>query len=129
MAGRRVVVSTDGGRLRIRETKRGPKTAKGRNGYRTDWREPKLLMIYVLNEERKMDQEFLAVLDGTLDGPNAVFALMESYLRELKVQSADQVLFIADGARWIWNRVEPLVREIGDQARADQLLSGFLPCG
>ena len=97
VAGRRVVVSTDGGRLRIRETKRGPKTAKGRNRYRTDWREPKLLMIYVLNEERKMDQEFLAVLDGTLDGPNAVFALMESYLRELKVQSADQVLFIADG--------------------------------
>jgi hypothetical protein len=113
VAGRRVVVSTDGGRLRIRAIKRGRKTAKGRNRYRTDWREPKLLMIYVLNEERKMDQEFLAVLDGTLDGPNAVFALMESYLRELKVESADQILFIADGARWIWNRVEPLMRGLG----------------
>jgi len=41
VAGRRVVVSTDGGRIRIRTTKRGPKTAKGRNRYRTDWREPK----------------------------------------------------------------------------------------
>ena len=29
VAGRRVVVSTDGGRIRIRATKRGPKTAKG----------------------------------------------------------------------------------------------------
>ena len=46
VAGRRVVVSTDGGRIRIRTTKRGPKTAKGRNRYRTDWREPKLLIIY-----------------------------------------------------------------------------------
>ena len=108
-AGRRVVVSTDGERLRIRTTKRGPKTAKGRNRYRTDWREPKLLMIYVLDAEGKMDQEFLAVLDGTLGGPEAVFALMKSYLRELKVEAADQVLFVADGARWIWNRVEPLV--------------------
>src|SRR4051794_16237581 len=33
VAGRRVVVSTDGGRIRIRTTKRGPKTAKGRNRY------------------------------------------------------------------------------------------------
>ena len=29
VAGRRVVLSTDGGRIRIRTTKRGPKTAKG----------------------------------------------------------------------------------------------------
>jgi hypothetical protein len=113
VAGRRVVVSTDGGRLRIRATKRGPKTAKGRNRYRTDWREPKLLIIYVLNDDRKMDREFLAVLDGTLDGPKAIFALIEFYLRELNVESADQVLFIADGARWIWNRVEPLLRGLG----------------
>jgi hypothetical protein len=30
VAGRRVVISSDGGRLRLRETKRGPKTTKGR---------------------------------------------------------------------------------------------------
>ena len=112
-ADRRVVVSTDGGRLRIRTAKRGPKTAKGRSRYHTNWREPKLLMIYVIDQEGKMDREFLAVLDGTLDGPDAVFALMESYLRELKIETADQVLFIADGARWIWNRVEPLMRRLG----------------
>src|SRR5512135_1080214 len=33
VAGRRVILSTDGGRIRIRTTKRGPKTAKGRNRY------------------------------------------------------------------------------------------------
>ena len=113
VAGRRVVLSTDGGRLRLRTTKRGPKTAKGRNRYRTDWREPKLLIIYAIDETGKMDREFLAVLDGTLGGPQAIFALMESYLRELQIGAADRILFVADGARWIWNRVGPLLHRLG----------------
>ena len=125
VAGRRVVVSTDGGRLRIRTTKRGPKTAKGRNRYRTDWREPKLLMIYVVDDKGKMDREFLAVIDGTLGGPDAIFALMEFYLRELKIEAADQILFVADGARWIWNRVEPLVRGLGIKPEQVQSLVDF----
>src|SRR3954447_6347799 len=113
VAGRRVVVSTDGGRLRIRTTKRGPRTAKGRNRYRTDWREPKLLIIYVVDEKGQMDREFLAVIDGTLGGPDAIFKLMEFYLRELRIITADKVLFVADGARWIWNRVGALLRRLG----------------
>jgi hypothetical protein len=44
--GRRVVVSADGGRLRLRENKRGAKTKKGRTRYQGAWREPKLLIIY-----------------------------------------------------------------------------------
>jgi hypothetical protein len=112
VAGRRVVLSTDGGRIRIRTTKRGPKTAKGRNRYRTDWREPKLLIIYVVGENGQMDRDFLAVIDGTLGGPDATFKLMELYLRELKIATADQILFVADGARWIWNRVGALLRRL-----------------
>jgi hypothetical protein len=113
VAGRRVVLSTDGGRIRIRTTKRGPKTAQGRNRYRTDWREPKLLIIYVVDEKGEMDREFLAVIDGTLGGPDAIFKLMEFYLRELKITTADKILFVADGARWIWNRVGALLRRLG----------------
>jgi hypothetical protein len=45
VAGRRVVISGDGGRVRLREPKRGPKTPKGRRRYRGAWREPKLLII------------------------------------------------------------------------------------
>ena len=33
VAGRRVVISSDGGRLRLHESKRGPKTKKGRQRY------------------------------------------------------------------------------------------------
>jgi hypothetical protein len=113
VAGRRVILSTDGGRIRIRTTKRGPKTAKGRHRYRTDWREPKLLIIYVVDEKGQMDRDFLSVIDGTLGGPDAIFKWMEFSLRELKIATADQIRFVADGARGIWNRVETLLRRLG----------------
>jgi len=113
LAGKRVVISTDGGRLRIRTNKRGKKTKKDRQRFRTDWREPKLLVIYVVNEEGRIDRSFSAVLDGTLKGSDAVFRLLEFYLSELDVQQAERVLFIADGAKWIWNRVAKLWKRLG----------------
>ena len=111
--GRRVVISTDGGRIRIRKNKRGPKTKKGRNRYSTDWREPKLLIIYVVNDEGRMERKFCPFIDGTMKGPDAVFGLLRFYLSKLKLSRADQVLFVADGARWIWGRVRQLFENLG----------------
>ena len=113
LAGKRVVISTDGGRLRVRKNKSGKKTPKGRSRYRTDWREPKLLLIYVVDEKGRIEHEFAPVIDGTLQGPDEVFRLMESYLRELDVNQAAGVLFIADGAKWIWRRVTQLRERLG----------------
>jgi hypothetical protein len=113
LAGKRVVISTDGGRLRVRKDKRGKKTKKGRSRYHTDWREPKLLVIYVVDEKGRIAQEFAPVIDGTLQGPDEVFRLLEFYLRELKVQEAKEILFIADGAKWIWERVTQLWQRLG----------------
>lgn len=113
LAGKRVVISTDGGRLRVRKDKRGKKTKKGRRRYHTDWREPKLLVIYVVNEKGRIAQEFAPVIDGTLHGPDEVFRLLEFYLRELEISRAKEVLFIADGAKWIWQRVTQLWQRLG----------------
>lgn len=113
LAGKRVVISTDGGRVRIRKNKRGKKTKKGRSRYRTDWREPKLLVIYVVDKKGRLVQEFAPVMDGTLKGPDEVFRLLEFYLRELEIQRAAEVLFIADGAKWIWQRVTQLWQRLG----------------
>jgi len=119
-AGRRVVISTDGGRVRIRTDKKGKRTKKGRRRYRTDWREPKLLAIYVVDEEGNIDRSFTPVLDGTLKGPDAVFGLIEQYLSNLQIDQATKVLFIADGAKWIWKRVAAMFGRLG--LSADQCM-------
>lgn len=106
LQGRRVVLSSDGGRLRIRMSKQGRRTKKNRARYRTDWREPKLLIIYVVNDDGRVDKKILPVIDGTLKGIDVLFALMHIYLRSLNLSSVDQILFVADGAHWIWDSVQ-----------------------
>lgn len=113
VAGRRVVISSDGGRMRLRENKRGPKTSKGRRRYTGAWREPKVLIVYVVDAEGKREARFAPVIDATLKGPDAVFALLRTYLQRLGIAQADQVLFIADGAPWIGKRVPLLVQALG----------------
>ena len=108
-----VVISTDGGRIRIRKDKRGPRTKKGRRRYSTHWREPKLLIIYTVDEQGKMDRGFTPLIEGTLKGPDAVFGLLAYHLCQLNIGAADKILFIADGARWIWNRVAGLIKALG----------------
>jgi hypothetical protein len=113
VAGRRVVISSDGGRLRLRETKRGPKTNKGRHRYTGAWRAPKVLIVSVVDAEGKRDASFAPVIDATLKGPDAVFALLHTYLQRLAITQADHVLFLADGAPWIWKRVPLLMQALG----------------
>ena len=113
LSGRRVVVSTDGGRVRLRENKRGPKTKKGRTRYNGEWREPKLLIVYVVDAQGKLEKSFCPFIDGCIKGPAALFQMLESYLDALCIQNADKVLFVADGARWIWTRIPGLVKSLG----------------
>ena len=113
VAGRRVVVSMDGGRIRLKERTRGRKTAKGRSRYKGAWREPKLFIIYVVDAEGKMERTFMPIMDAIIRGPDALFQLLRSYLGQLGISEADPVLFVADGARWIWNRIAGLVHGLG----------------
>ena len=124
--GRRVVVSADGGRLRLRENKRGAKTMKGRTRYRGAWREPKLLIIYVVDAHGKLEKSFAPVIDGHLKGPEALFRLLQGYLQSLEIHTADHVLFVADGAHWIWDRIPKLVATLGlDPQRVHELIDFY----
>ncbi len=124
--GRRVVVSADGGRVRLRENKRGRKTEKGRTRYKGAWREPKLLIVYVVDAEGKLARSFAPVLDGLVRGPDAFFRLLRGYVQGLGLDQADRVLFVADGAHWIWNRVPGLVQALGlNPARVHQLIDFY----
>ena len=115
-SGRVVAASTDGGRVRIRKNKRGKKTKKGRSRYTTDWREPKLIIIYVIGEDGNKERSSLPIMDATLNGPDETFALLVFYLKKLKVDAADLLLFISDGANWIWERAKHLASTIGINA-------------
>ena len=106
LQGRKVVLSSDGGRLRIRTAKQGRRTKKNRTRYKTDWREPKLLIIYVVNDDGRVDKKILPVIDGTMKGIDVLFSLMHIYLRSLNLSLVDQILFVADGAHWIWDSVQ-----------------------
>jgi len=112
LEGKQVVISTDGGRVRTRRRKRGPKTSKGRNHFHTDWKEPKLFVIYVPNSEGRMDPNYLPIIDGEISGPDQIFKLLESYLSRINFEGVESVLFVADGATWIWERVGVLFEKL-----------------
>ena len=92
-----------------------PVTAEqmGRNRFHTDWKEPKLLILYVVGDDGRPSQTWAPIIDGTLRGPEAVFALLLSYARQIGLNAADKVLFIADGAPWIWRRIQRLIAALG----------------
>src|SRR5919109_25909 len=124
--GRRVVVSADGGRLRLRENKRGAKTNKGRTRYRGAWREPKLFIIYVVDAHGKLEKSFAPLIDGHLQGPDALFQLLEGYLHSRVIDRADHLLFVADGAHWLWNRIPRLIAALGlEPQRVHQLIDFY----
>jgi len=108
-----VTVSVDGGRVRIRKNKKGKKTDKKRSRYHTDWREPKLMTIYAVDENGKKDKNFKAIIDGSISGPDTVFTLLIFYLRKLGVNNIKKLLFVSDGAKWIWNRVSTIIYKLG----------------
>ena len=122
VAGKRVVIGIDGGRLRHREPKRGrKKKGQKRQGYHTPWREPKLFTVYLLDEQGKVDKQFRPLHDATCADADGVFALLVSYpvsstgqaLQRLDIQQAKQVILTGDGADWIWNRIAFLRQACG----------------
>jgi hypothetical protein len=60
-----------------------------------------------------LEKSFNPFIDGCFKGPDGVFRLLKYYLEALFIREADKVLFIADGAHWIWNRVPGLIGELG----------------
>ena len=122
VTGRRIVVTTDGGRVRLRECRRG-KTKKGWKKFAAKWREPRLFMIYAVDENGRLAKDFPPVIDGSLGSCDQLFAMMACCLKGLSIANADRVLFVADGAAWIWKRVPKLVKSLGlKSVRVQQLI-------
>lgn len=105
LKGRTVLVAVDGGRLRERHVKRGRRTKRRHHRYHAPWCEPRQLVITVLDETTgRPDRRFTPIYDGTLGDSDDLFLLLWSYLYALGGRHAKRIIFVADGAKWIWRR-------------------------
>ncbi len=108
LAGKRVRLSLDGGRTKTRSTSSVEGIRPGKNkrrAFETAWREPRVLTIDVLDEDGEMDRRHQPIYETTLGDADATLRLLVGTLRLLGVHLAEKVLFVADGADWIWRRI------------------------
>jgi hypothetical protein len=131
LAGKCVTVQIDGGRTKLREElKAAPAAAetldenglvisdapgrskpRAKRTYSAEWREPKLMTIFVHNEKGRMVKKSQATIDGTFTGPDAMAEIVAMHLHRLGAARAGSVTFVSDGAVWIWDRVERIVSQ------------------
>jgi len=125
LAGCRVAVQIDGGRIRMRENKkRPPNRKKGQRGkFHTPWREPKVLVIFAFDEQGKMKTIRQPLIEGTLLGPDHLAELAAWHLHRLGAAKAKEVVFLSDGASWIWERLDGIIARAGlDPSRTVRVL-------
>ena len=111
LSGKRVLISIDGGRTRMR-VHLDEKSNKREQKYDTPWQEPKLFVITTIDKEGKTNKERLPIYDSCF-GDDETFEVLAQYLKSLEIEKAKDVQFVADGALWIWNRVKPMLIELG----------------
>jgi len=115
LAGKRVVVTVDGGKIRQRYPKKtGRRKKNGRRSFETDWTEPRVICLYVIDEEGKKAAEAESCwYDAAVADADESFEVLAGHLQGLGASKAKEVIFVSDGATWIWNRVEELWEKTG----------------
>jgi hypothetical protein len=95
LAGKRVVVGLDGGRLRLRIDKKQSDERRTRQ-YSTDKCEPKLFAIYTIDEKGNKERKSDVFYDGTLQSSTDLFTFLKLRLKQLGISQA-RVLVITAG--------------------------------
>ena len=111
LIGKRVLIEMDGGRSRTR-VYTGKLNKNNQEKFETPWREPKMFVITVMDENGEIEKDRLPIYDSTF-GDDETFDLLKQYLQKLSIDKCESVQFIADGAPWIWNRVSAFLQNLG----------------
>jgi hypothetical protein len=128
--GKRLGAMIDGGRTKIR---RSTRKQKGRGKakqqlrrFKTEWREVKQLIVFEMDEHGRMKKDTQPLLDGTFSGPDEIMEVLAMRLHQRGASQAEVVAFRADGAPWIWERLEWVRRRLG--LPAEQVSQGLDWC-
>ncbi len=115
LVGKRVAIGIDGGRLRVRESpKAGRRNAKTHHRrYKAPWREPKVMTIYVIDEQGRKHPRHRTFLDATMGNADEAVALLIGHLRLMGAHHAEHLSLHGDGAAWIWGRAQEIRDSLG----------------
>jgi hypothetical protein len=113
-AGKRVAVMFDGGRTLTREGGRFGRRRRetGRRGFRTVWREPKLMAIYEVDENGRKKSE-RPVYEGTFLTWKGAFRMFAMECWRRGVSDAVELVIAGDGSKHIWDQIDPFVAALG----------------
>ena len=114
-AGKSVAAEIDGGRVRVRTVVKKIRVSgkTKRKKFRVEWREPKVVILFEVDKKGRMVRGSRPVIDGTLQGPDALIELVAFHLHRMGAAKANVVTFAADGAPWIWKRLDWIVAQVG----------------
>jgi len=129
LAGKRVACCIDAGKSRLRRVTRNRK-GKGKSKhrkrrYKADWRDVKLLILYEIDDKGAKVRHSRPWIDGTFAGPDEAMELLAMHLHRLGAAQAEVVVFLADGAPWIWERLEWVAQRVGLHAEQWQFVLDF----
>lgn len=112
--GIKILVCVDGGRIRERRVKRGKrKKGQKRQGYSTEWFEPRLLTISQFDSDGKKIKSVSPIIDGSCGSLDDFFNLLKEYLLGINLDEASEIIFCADGGKGIWPRIDKLIDALG----------------
>lgn len=112
LKGKRVFISLDGGRTRTRCYVPEKNRQGTHHKFTTPWKEPKMLVISVMDDDGKAQEDCLPIYDCSF-GDDEILAVLRQYLAALDIDQAELIQVVADGAPWIWNRVKPMLVALG----------------
>ena len=127
LRGKRIVVAIDGGRIRQRVELGGRRSEEtGHHRYDAPWREPKLFCIYVIDNDGNIEDTFRPVYDGTMENCDGAFDRLTGYLKALGAHEAKALVFLGDGAKWIWDAMDTLIERVGiPKTRVSQVVDWY----
>lgn len=125
--GKRIVIEIDGGRIRLREDDlKEPILPSLRRKFKAEWREPKLFVVYELDAEGRRETKGVFRYDATLGDADEAMCLREDLLNAIGAEDAEELIFLGDGAAWIWSRFDDLAEVFSQKgAKVTQIVDFY----